>query len=139
MSNLIPYIIIEASPNSFLPSINYIKGFVEKYKVKSYLFNSLIHFIQKQPEFANINTLEKVQMFWNYFYSSGCMKKKPWEAFIIINDYWETILFSDEEILYSLLHNVQYNKIIEEDVIIEDDVIIEEDNTFNYYISSDDE
>ena len=43
--NLIPYIIIEARPSTFLPSMNYIKGFMEEYKVKNYLFNSLIQFI----------------------------------------------------------------------------------------------
>ncbi len=131
----IPYIIIEARPSSFLPSISYIKGFIEEYKVKNYLFNSLINFIRQESSFANINTLEKVKMFWNYFYSSGCMKNKPWEAFIIINEQWESITFSDEEILYSLLNNTFYN--VEE--IIEGDEIIEDDNTLNYYISSDDE
>jgi hypothetical protein len=131
----IPYIIIEARPSAFLPSINYIKGFIEEYKLKKYLFNSLIRFIQQESSFANINTLEKVQMFWNYFYSSGCMKNKPWEAFIIIDGNWESISFSDEEILYSLLNNNFYN--VEE--IIEGDEIIEDDNTLNYYISSDDE
>jgi hypothetical protein len=131
----IPYIIIEARPSTFLPSINYIKGFIEEYKVKNYLFNSLIHFIKKESSFANINTLEKVKMFWNYFYSSGCMKNKPWEAFIITNSCWESVIFSDEEILYSLLNNNFYNV----DEIIEGDEIIEDDNTLNYYISSDDE
>jgi hypothetical protein len=137
MSNLIPYIIIEARPSAFLPSINYIKGFIEEYKVKKYLFNSLIHFIQQETVYANINTLEKVKMFWNYFYSSGCMKNKPWEAFIITNGCWESVIFSDEEILYSLLHSRHY---INNNEFIEGDDIIEEDNTtFNYYISSDDE
>ena len=129
----IPYIIIEARPSTFLPSINYIKGFIEEYKVKNYLFNSLIHFIRQETTFANIDTLEKVQMFWNYFYSSGCMKNKPWEAFIINNGCWESVIFSNEEILYSLLHSTQYN------VIIEGDEIIDEESTINYYISSDDE
>lgn len=130
--NLIPYIIIEARPSTFLPSMNYIKGFMEEYKVKKYLFNSLIQFIQIESAFSNINTLEKVQMFWNYFYSSSCMKNKPWEAFIIRNGNWESVLFSDEEILYALLKKPQF---IEE--IIEGDVIIEDD--FNFYISSDEE
>ncbi len=141
MSNKIPYIIVEARPSSFLPSISYIKGFIEEYKVKNYLFNSLINFIRQESSFANINTLEKVKMFWNYYYSSGCMKNKPWEAFIIINEHWEPILFSDEEILYSLLNNNLYNveEVIEGDDIIEEDEIIEDDNSLNYYISSDDE
>ena len=130
--NLIPYIIIEARPSTFLPSMNYIKGFMEEYKVKNYLFNSLIQFIQMESAFSNINTLEKVQMFWNYFYSSSCMKNKPWEAFIIRNGNWETIIFSDEEILYALLNKPRF---IEE--IIEGDVIIEDD--FYFYISSDGE
>ena len=130
--NLIPYIIIEARPSTFLPSMNYIKGFMEEYKVKNYLFNSLIQFIQMESAFSNINTLEKVQMFWNYFYSSSCMKNKPWEAFIIKNGNWETIIFSDEEILYALLNKPRF---IEE--IIEGDVIIEDD--FDFYISSDGE
>jgi hypothetical protein len=130
--NLIPYIIIEARPSTFLPSMNYIKGFMEEYKVKNYLFNSLIQFIQMESAFSNINTLEKVQMFWNYFYSSSCMKNKPWEAFIIRNGNWETIIFSDEEILYALLNKPRF---IEE--IIEGDVIIEDD--FDFYISSDGE
>ena len=130
--NLIPYIIIEARPSTFLPSMNYIKGFMEEYKVKNYLFNSLIQFIQIESAFSNINTLEKVQMFWNYFYSSSCMKNKPWEAFIIRNGNWETIIFSDEEILYALLNKPRF---IEE--VIEGDVIIEDD--FDFYISSDGE
>ena len=130
--NLIPYIIIEARPSTFLPSMNYIKGFMEEYKVKNYLFNSLIQFIQIESAFSNINTLEKVQMFWNYFYSSSCMKNKPWEAFIIRNGNWETIIFSDEEILYALLKKPQFiEEIIEGDVIIEDDL--------DFYISSDGE
>ena len=33
-SNLIPYIIIEARPGSYLPSIRYTKGIIEEYKVK---------------------------------------------------------------------------------------------------------
>ena len=130
--NLIPYIIIEARPSTFLPSMNYIKGFMEEYKVKNYLFNSLIQFIQIESAFSNINTLEKVQMFWNYFYSSSCMKNKPWEAFIIRNGNWETIIFSDEEILYALLNKPRFiEEIIEGDVIIEDDL--------DFYISSDGE
>jgi hypothetical protein len=50
-------------------------------------------------------------------------------------------LFSDEEILYSLLNNNLYNveEVIEGDEIIEEDEIIEDDNSLNYYISSDDE
>ena len=130
--NLIPYIIIEARPSTFLPSMNYIKGFMEEYKVKNYLFNSLIQFIQLESAFSNINTLEKVQMFWNYFYSSSCMKNKPWEAFIIRNGTWESVIFSDEEILYALLNKPRF---IEE--VIEGDVIIEDD--FDFYISSDGE
>ena len=130
--NLIPYIIIEARPSTFLPSMNYIKGFMEEYKVKNYLFNSLIQFIQMESAFSNINTLEKVQMFWNYFYSSSCMKNKPWEAFIIRNGNWESVIFSDEEILYALLNKPRF---IEE--IIEGDIIIEDD--FDFYISSDGE
>ena len=130
--NLIPYIIIEARPSTFLPSMNYIKGVMEEYKVKNYLFNSLIQFIQIESAFSNINTLEKVQMFWNYFYSSSCMKNKPWEAFIIRNGNWESVVFSDEEILYALLNKPRF---IEE--IIEGDVIIEDD--FDFYISSDGE
>ncbi len=126
--NLIPYIIIEARPSTFLPSMNYIKGFMEEYKVKNYLFNSLIQFIQIESAFSNIDTLEKVQMFWNYFYSSSCMKNKPWEAFIIRNGNWESVIFSDEEILYALLNKPRF---IEGDVIIEDD--------FDFYISSDGE
>ena len=130
--NLIPYIIIEARPSTFLPSMNYIKGFMEEYKVKNYLFNSLIQFIQIESAFSNINTLEKVQMFWNYFYSSSCMKNKPWEAFIIRNGNWESVVFSDEEILYALLNKPRFmEEIIEGDVIIEDD--------FDFYISSDGE
>ena len=130
--NLIPYIIIEARPSTFLPSMNYIKGFMEEYKVKNYLFNSLIQFIQIESAFSNINTLEKVQMFWNYFYSSSCMKNKPWEAYIIRNSNWESVVFSDEEILYALLNKPRF---IEE--IIEGDIIIEDD--FDFYISSDGE
>jgi hypothetical protein len=130
--NLIPYIIIEARPSTFLPSMNYIKGFMEEYKVKNYLFNSLIQFIQIESAFSNINTLEKVQMFWNYFYSSSCMKNKPWEAFIIRNGNWESVVFSDEEILYALLNKPRFmEEIIEGDVIIEDDL--------DFYISSDGE
>lgn len=129
--NLIPYIIIEASPSSFLPSMNYIKGVMEEYKIKTYLFNSLIQFIQKESAFSNINSLEKVQMFWNYFYSSGCMKNKPWEAFIIKNGNWETIFFSDEEILYGLLHNTY--------LLTEGDVLIDENRVNDFYISSDDD
>ena len=85
-----------------------------------------------ESAFSNINTLEKVQMFWNYFYSSSCMKNKPWEAFIIRNGNWESVIFSDEEILYALLNKPRF---IEE--IIEGDVIIEDD--FDFYISSDEE
>ena len=130
--NLIPYIIIEARPSTFLPSMNYIKGVMEEYKVKNYLFNSLIQFIQIESAFSNINTLEKVQMFWNYFYSSSCMKNKPWEAFIIRNGNWESVVFSDEEILYALLNKPRFmEEIIEGDVIIEDDL--------DFYISSDGE
>ena len=33
---LIPYIIIEARPSTYLPSIIYIKGIMEEYKVKNY-------------------------------------------------------------------------------------------------------
>ena len=84
-SILIPYIIIEARPSTYLPSISYIKGFMEEYKVRNYLFNSLIEFIQEETAFANIDTIEKVNKFWNYFYSGVCMKNKPWEAFIIKN------------------------------------------------------
>ena len=73
---------------------------------KNYLFNSLIQFIQRETAFSNINTLEKVQMFWNYFYSNGCMKNKPWEAFIIRNGNWETVMFENEEILYGLLNKI---------------------------------
>ena len=129
---LIPYIIIEARPSTYLPSIIYIKGIMEEYKVKNYLFNSLIQFIQRETAFSNINTLEKVQMFWNYFYSNGCMKNKPWEAFIIRNGNWETVMFENEEILYGLL-NKRYNNYEEE--AIEGDIIIEDD--FDFYISSD--
>jgi hypothetical protein len=108
---------------------------MEEYRVKNYLFKLLIQFIQEQTLFANIDTIEKVNKFWNYFYSGVCMKNKPWEAFIIIDGRWESISFSDEEILYSLLNNNFYN--VEE--IIEGDEIIEDENTLNYYISSDDE
>ena len=104
----------------------------DSYKVKNYLFNSLIQFIQRETAFSNINTLEKVQMFWNYFYSNGCMKNKPWEAFIIRNGNWETVMFENEEILYGLL-NKRYNNFEEE--AIEGDIIIEDD--FDFYISSD--
>ena len=128
----IPYIIIEARPSTYLPSIIYIKGIIEEYKVKNYLFDSLIEFIQRETAFSNINTLEKVQMFWNYFYSNGCMKNKPWEAFIIRNGNWETVMFENEEILYGLL-NKRYNNYEEE--AIEGDIIIEDD--FDFYISSD--
>jgi len=127
----IPYIIIEARPSTYLPSIIYIKGIIEEYKVKNYLFDSLIEFIQRETAFSNINTLEKVQMFWNYFYSNGCMKNKPWEAFIIRNGNWETVMFENEEILYGLL-NKRYNNFEE---AIEGDIIIEDD--FDFYISSD--
>ena len=61
-SKLIPYIIIEARPTSYLPSISYIKGFMEEYRVKNYLFKLLIQFIQEQTSFANIDTIEKVKM-----------------------------------------------------------------------------
>jgi len=128
----IPYIIIEARPSTYLPSIIYIKGIIEEYKVKNYLFDSLIEFIQRETAFSNINTLEKVQMFWNYFYSNGCMKNKPWEAFIIRNGNWETVMFENEEILYGLL-NKKYNNYEEE--AIKGDIIIEDD--FDFYISSD--
>ena len=130
LSNLIPYIIIEARPSSYLPSISYIKGVMEEYKIKPHLFNSLIRFILEQTSFTNIDTIEKVKMFWNYYYSTACMKNKPWEAFIIKNGIWETILFTDEEILYALL-NKKYH--------IEDDKIIEDDETIKYYISSDED
>ena len=59
-SNLIPYIIIEARPGSYLPSIRYTKGIIEEYKVKNYLFRLLIQFIQEETAFANIDTIEKV-------------------------------------------------------------------------------
>ena len=129
-SILIPYIIIEARPSTYLPSISYIKGFMEEYKVRNYLFNSLIEFIQEETEFANIDTIEKVNKFWNYFYSGVCMKNKPWEAFIIKNGVWESIIFTNEEILYAVLNKKEY---------IEGDEIIEDDPDINYYISSDED
>jgi hypothetical protein len=108
---------------------------MEEYRVKNYLFKLLIQFIQEQTSFANIDTIEKVKMFWNYFYSGVCMKNKPWEAFIIKNGIWETMLFTDEEILYALLNKKEY---IEDDEMIESDEIIEDD-FINYYISSDED
>ena len=135
-SNLIPYIIIEARSTSYLPSISYIKGFMEEYRVKNYLFKLLIQFIQEQTSFANIDTIEKVNKFWNYFYSGVCMKNKPWEAFIIKNGIWESINFTNEEILYALLNKKEY---IEGDEMIESDEIIEDDPDINYYISSDED
>ena len=135
-SNLIPYIIIEARSTSYLPSISYIKGFMEEYRVKNYLFKLLIQFIQEQTSFANIDTIEKVNKFWNYFYSGVCMKNKPWEAFIIKNGIWESIIFTNEEILYALLNKKEY---IEGDEMIESDEIIEDDQDINYYISSDED
>ena len=129
-SILIPYIIIEARPSTYLPSISYIKGFMEEYKVRNYLFNSLIEFIQEETEFANIDTIEKVNKFWNYFYSGVCMKNKPWEAFIIKNGVWESIIFTNEEILYAVLNKKEY---------IEGYEIIEDDPDINYYISSDED
>jgi hypothetical protein len=135
-SNLIPYIIIEARPSSYLPSISYIKGVMEEYRVNNYLFKLLIQFIQEQTLFANIDTIEKVNKFWNYFYSGVCMKNKPWEAFIIKNNIWESIIFTNEEILYALLNKKKY---IENTEIIEGDEIIEDDSTINYYISSDED
>lgn len=135
-SNLIPYIIIEARPGSYLPSIRYTKGIMEEYKVKNYLFKLLIQFIQEETAFANIDTIEKVNKFWNYFYSGVCMKNKPWEAFIIKNNSWESIIFTNEEILYALLNK----KICIENVeIIEGDEIIEDNPDINYYISSDED
>lgn len=142
-SNLIPYIIIEARPSSYLPSISYIKGIMEENKLKKHLFNLLIQFIQEQTSFANIDTIEKVKMFWNYYYSTACMKNKPWEAFIIKNGIWETVLFEDEDILYALLNKkncIENDEIIEDNEIIEYDVIIEnEEDQIKYYISSDEE
>jgi hypothetical protein len=135
-SNLIPYIIIEARSTSYLPSISYIKGFMEEYRVKNYLFKLLIQFIQEQTSFANIDTIEKVNKFWNYFYSGVCMKNKPWEAFIVKNGIWESIIFTNEEILYALLNKKEY---IEGDEMIESDEIIEDDPDINYYISSDED
>ena len=135
-SKLIPYIIIEARSTSYLPSISYIKGFMEEYRVKNYLFKLLIQFIQEQTSFANIDTIEKVNKFWNYFYSGVCMKNKPWEAFIIKNGIWESIIFTNEEILYALLNKKEY---IEGDEMIESDEIIEDDPDINYYISSDED
>ena len=135
-SNLIPYIIIEARSTSYLPSISYIKGFMEEYRVKNYLFKLLIQFIQEQTSFANIDTIEKVNKFWNYFYIGVCMKNKPWEAFIIKNGIWESINFTNEEILYALLNKKEY---IEGDEMIESDEIIEDDPDINYYISSDED
>lgn len=134
-SKLIPYIIIEVRPSTYLPSISYIKGFMEEYRVKNYLFKLLIQFIQEQTSFANIDTIEKVNKFWNYFYSGVCMKNKPWEAFIIKNEIWESINFTNEEILYALLNKKEY---IEGDEMIESDEIIEDD-FINYYISSDED
>jgi hypothetical protein len=135
-SNLIPYIIIEARPGSYLPSIRYTKGIMEEYKVKNYLFKLLIQFIQEETAFANIDTIEKVNKFWNYFYSGVCMKNKPWEAFIIKNNSWESIIFTNEEILYALLNK----KVCIENVeIIEGDEIIEDNPDINYYISSDED
>lgn len=135
-SKLIPYIIIEARSSTYLPSISYIKGFMEEYRVKNYLFKLLIQFIQEQTSFANIDTIEKVNKFWNYFYSGVCMKNKPWEAFIIKNGIWESIIFTNEEILYALLNKKEY---IEGDEMIESDEIIEDDPDINYYISSDED
>ena len=135
-SKLIPYIIIEARPSTYLPSISYIKGFMEEYRVKNYLFKILIQFIQEQTSFANIDTIEKVNKFWNYFYSGVCMKNKPWEAFIVKNEIWESIIFTNEEILYALLNKKEY---IEGDELIESDEIIEDDPDINYYISTDED
>ena len=109
---------------------------MEEYKVKKYLFNLLIQFIQEETSFANIDTIEKVNKFWNYFYSGVCMKNKPWEAFIVKNEIWESIIFTNEEILYALLNKKEY---IEGDELIESDEIIEDDPDINYYISSDED
>jgi hypothetical protein len=159
MSNLIPYLIIEARPNSYLPHVNCIKGIIEEKNVESHLFNLLIKFIKEQTTSSNINTIEQIKMFWNYFYSASCMKNKHWEAFIIKNNSWESVLFTDEEILDGLINKKKYienDEIIEGDISLEGDILLEGDEIIEsdeiienneiiqgeavrYYISSDED
>jgi len=155
MSKQIPYIIIEARPSICLPYVSSIKGFVAENKVESHLLQLLIQFIKEQTLTINIDTIQKIKMFWNYFYSISCMKNKHWEAFIIRNNTWESVVFTDEEILTALLNkNININsekkiddKLIDDELIddklIDDDLIDDDlksvNQSINYYISSDED
>lgn len=116
-NKLIPYIIMEANPYKTTPFINYKKGLIEEDKLNHFLLDELVEFIYKLINIENFKTITDIETFWKCFNCNCYVDNKPWDCFIIRNNLWENVYFTNEEIYIE---------------------VIKKKNEF-FYISSDDE
>lgn len=103
-NNLIPYIIMEANSCKKKPFITYKKGFIEEDIMKVFLLDKLVEFVYKLIDIDNFQTIKDVETFWNCFDCNSYLDNKPWDCFVIRNNLWENIYFTNEEIYLEVIN-----------------------------------
>ena len=126
ITELIPFVILEAHPDYKRPYVIPFYGMVEESKLKDTLLEKLVDFVHDRIDMDNLSEVEDVDKFWKEFYSDYYMDNPPWEATAIINGEWKDVHPSNDDLFVSLIKEKNKNSIY---ISSETDNNLEIDNT----------
>jgi len=127
-TELTPVVIMEAHPDLKRPYILPFFGMIQENKLKEFLLEKLVEYVNNKIDITIINSIEDIEYFWDNIYSDCYMDNSPWEATAIVNGVWENVNPSNIDLFNALIKEKKICYISSDEDEIESIIINDETN-----------